>query len=1090
MALQTRHAVLFLFVGSLMLSASATGVRANDPCVANGTTLICQGDQVDGVVESSGAYDTLLVNSLTAGIATVDMTGIFFSTNGLAMTLRSATGPFGISTTGDFAPGINVVSQASLINAQHTFSSADILLFSDDTIVTSGEESYGIALDMTTSVIESLATADVSATGGNGNATVTGAITTHGVYSHGIDAFNAVSAVATVAGSQATATGGDVTVQSTHVETHGEDSVGVLLRQNLSANGHLLSSATGGHIAVSSGIVTTRGDYAAGVGAHSLLMMQGRNASGTTSAITIESDTVRTFGVSSTGLNAAALAIAETEDAATILGREISVTNLGLVETHGEASNGIVLGQQFEAISDNATAYARSGSVEVDNEGLVDVRGLGAAGIVVGQEVVAVTRDASSSAIAIVADTVVNSKDVRVADGFAGIAVLNMAVADAAGEGQAYGSNITINAHDIRVTGDENSMPLVVGIMVVNGAENRGASGLARAGDVFVKTTGTISVEGGDPTGLASIGIMAGSGADGAGAEHGDVSIHVASGSVSAQVAVAFMSEGDNGLANFGTVAGQLAVVGGDGHETIENWGTIAGSIDLGNGDNEFNNYAPGVFVSRDFVNLGLGTLTNAGLLTPGGAGALQVTAFGGNLVQTESGRFAVDLDYATRDSDRLEIDGTASLAGTVVGRALATGAAGLEQRFHILNATGGVTDDGLTAQDTAAVDYSVYFDPNGEDVHLGAVIDFSGRGGLNPNQARIGRAMNTIQANGAPAWMASGLVGLMNVPTTADLGRAYDQLSPVSFGQQQAEGQGASADFANTLMSCREAGGPNAAIREGECLWARARATDINVDGSATNVGSNSRVGSFSAGLQVAMAADWRIGVALGYDLISRSTQSGASTDGERTNIGAVVKYNPGPFLFAAGGAAGWGSFETDRRMAFGGFAATATSKSDTDYVSGWLHAAYLADQGRWYLKPLVEARVTELDFSGARETGGGGFGLVIAGSRDTMLSVSPAIEVGTEFRFDALAVWRPFVRAGVTWQDEDSFVTHAAFAAAPGAPGFQIVTDVDDVLFDISAGVDVIGVDGAVLRAQYDGRFGSTLSQNSVSLKGSVPF
>ena len=176
-------------------------------------------------------------------------------------------------------------------------------------------------------------------------------------------------------------------------------------------------------------------------------------------------------------------------------------------------------------------------------------------------------------------------------------------------------------------------------------------------------------------------------------------------------------------------------------------------------------------------------------------------------------------------------------------------------------------------------------------------------------------------------------------------------------------------------------------------------------------------------------------------------------------------------------------------RLEAFGGFAATATSKSDTDYVTGWLHAAYLFDAGGWYAKPLVDARITEIDFGGARE--GGAAGLVVSGARDTVLSVSPALEIGREFRFDSVSVWRPFVRAGVTWHDDDRFVTQAAFAgAAGGVPGFQIATDVDDVLFDISAGVDVIAGDGAVLRAQYDGSFGSGLSRNSVSLKGSVPF
>lgn len=1083
MRLPTRQAVLFFFAGSVMLLAGAPDLRANDPCVADGSTLLCQGDQAGGIDLTNTAFDTLAIQSLTTGIATSGVPGIFFFTDsGGPLTLRSDTSPFGISTIDDDAPGLFVASLAVLTDAASNFTGGDVSVFSADTITTSGEGSAGLVAE----TFFSLSHATESVTGQGGTITVssTGPLVTGGDYALGLDALSGMVVKSTLAGGEARATGGDVIVTSNHVETSGDEAFGIYLRQHLSADAHSFASVTGGHLAVSSGIVTTRGHDAPGVAAHSRSMLNGLNAHGSTAAITIESETVETFGDYSSGLAASVLGYADAVDVATILGREISITNLGRVTTWGELADGISFGSAFAAVSDNADAYARAGAVEIDNEGLIDVRGMASSGVYVEQNILAQTSGLAASAVAIADGITVNSHEVRASGvGVAGISLFHSVHADSVSGGQAYGPNVIITARDVVVNGDAS-----VGILALNmvSASLNGSSA-AYGGDIAVTTTGTISA-----TGISSMGIMAGAMADADSAEQGDVSIHVASGSITADLAaIFFASEGDNALANFGTISGLFAVVGGGGDEVIENWGTIIGNIDVGFGDNEFNNYAPGLFVSGDLVNLGSGTLTNAGTLTPGGTGVLQNTDVAGNVVQTESGRFAVDLDYATQDSDRLEIAGTATLAGTVVGYAIGNGAAGFQHQFHILHAAGGVTDDGLIARDTAVVDYSVFFDPNGEDVYLGAVVDFSGRGGsFNTNQAAIGHVLNTIQANGAPASMAPAFAALMNVPTTADLARAYDQLSPEALGQQQAEGQNASADFSHTLMSCREAGGPNAAIREGECLWARARATDINVDGTATNVGSNSRVGSFAAGLQVAMAADWRIGVALGYDLISRSTQSGASTDGDRTNIGAVVKYNPGPFLFAAGAAAGWGTFETDRRLAFGGFAATATSKSDTDYVSGWLHAAYLADQGRWYLKPLVEARVTELDFSGARETGGGGLGLVIAGSRDTTLSVSPAIEVGTEFRFDALAVWRPFVRAGVTWSDEDSFVTQAAFADAPGAPGFQIVTHVDDVLFDISAGVDVIGVDGAVLRAQYDGRFGSTLSQNSVSLKGSVPF
>jgi hypothetical protein len=47
-----------------------------------------------------------------------------------------------------------------------------------------------------------------------------------------------------------------------------------------------------------------------------------------------------------------------------------------------------------------------------------------------------------------------------------------------------------------------------------------------------------------------------------------------------------------------------------------------------------------------------------------------------------------------------------------------------------------------------------------------------------------------------------------------------------------------------------------------------------------------------------------------------------------------------------------------------------------------------------------------------------------------------------------------------------------------------------VDDVLADVAAGIDVINAKGAVLRLQYDGRFGEETQQNSASIKGSVPF
>jgi outer membrane autotransporter protein len=148
-------------------------------------------------------------------------------------------------------------------------------------------------------------------------------------------------------------------------------------------------------------------------------------------------------------------------------------------------------------------------------------------------------------------------------------------------------------------------------------------------------------------------------------------------------------------------------------------------------------------------------------------------------------------------------------------------------------------------------------------------------------------------------------------------------------------------------------------------------------------------------------------------------------------------------------------------------------------------------AEPGAWYLKPLVDAAVTELDLKGFSESGGGGAALTVPGRTDTVYSVSPGLEIGGDLYVDKAVLWRPFVRAGVTWQDTDHFLLDAGFLDAPqGISPFTISTKLNEVIADVSTGVDVIQASGVVMRLQYDGRFAQDLQQNSVSVKGSVPF
>ena len=454
------------------------------------------------------------------------------------------------------------------------------------------------------------------------------------------------------------------------------------------------------------------------------------------------------------------------------------------------------------------------------------------------------------------------------------------------------------------------------------------------------------------------------------------------------------------------------------------------------------------------------------------------------------SATYAADVDVAAGKADRISVTGTATVDGTVNVNVL--NPIGPSHDFILLSSAG-LTDNGVTLSGVSSgliVAYSL--STTATDLILGVTVDFSpAAAGLNANQTALGDYLNDAVTAGSGN-LGPVLSALIGLPTADNYRNALDQLSPEIYNYDLIETLYASQQFSNDLMSCRVAGNDGAAfIREGQCIWVRARARFLELDHTNNNIGADDTTGSFSAGAQVAFAPDWRLGFAAGYDRIELDTSTGATSDGDRANVGGVLKYNPGPLLLAAGVTAGWGLYDTTRTLSFGGFNAEATSNNDINYVSGQVHAAYLFSQGNWYLKPLVDAGVTELDLNGFTEHGGGGAALIVPGRSDTVFNVSPALEIGTEMRFDNVSVWRPFVRAGATWQDTGSFVLNAGFFDAPqGVSPFTIRTKLDQVLADVGAGVDIINTAGAVLRVQYDGKFAQVTQQNSVSLKGSAPF
>lgn len=907
----------------------------------------------------------------------------------------------------------------------------------------------------------------------------------------------------------ATSVGGSVTVRSTgNIATTGNDATGIMAAGlggdaivsstgNISTEGKnalgLYALSAGGAASVTStGNITTQGGQAIGIAV---------NADGNASAIS--TGNITTSGNTATGIYVNSLAgtatVISTGDifttgngakgidavACSCSGDAASVVSTGNVRTEGKNAIGI-------------SADANIGQASVTSVGNIVTTGLGSDGIL--------AKSQSSGATVASTGNVTTGSDNAVglhAVGGAGSATVTSTGSISTSGSASYGIFARSNGGDatavsngsiqttgdsatgirVRATGDATAVSN--GSISVSGASAAGISARSTGGAVSITTTGDVIASAADASAIranaatnAAVTINGGTVAGGSGLGAG----------------VRFLGTGTNSLVNSGFItslaglAGNAVLVTGSGDTTVSNFGTVTGLVSLGSGANAFNNMAGGLFNTGVTVDVGAAsTLTNAGTLSPGGSGVIQLTSLTGNFVQTGSGRFAVDLNMANTSADKLQVTGTASLAGTVFVNVqnpqLST------QYVTILSAVGGTTNSGLTATSASpAIQAQVQF-PNATDVVLGVTIDFAARG-LNDNQLAIANNLNAV-LNAGSGGLGSVINGLLNVASLGAYQFALDQLSPQIYLHNQLTTLFSGLGFANALMSCKVANGANAFIAEGQCVWAQVNARSLRREETSSSIGFKEEAEQVSGGAQLAIAPDWHLGIALGYEHSSTGSATAAHASGDRAQGGVALKYTSGPMLLAAALSGGQGWYDTLRPMSFGGFSAVATSSSDVAYLGGKLRAAYLLDRGDWYLKPLVDLNVVRLRQGAVTETGAGAASLLVASSDKTWLSVSPALELGTQWSIAQAMSMRPYARIGATLFDDSKVGAIAGFAGAPtGIARFSTSTAIDRAVADISVGTEIFAGNNSALRLGYDGQFGATTSQQTFGGRASFRF
>jgi uncharacterized protein with beta-barrel porin domain len=738
----------------------------------------------------------------------------------------------------------------------------------------------------------------------------------------------------------------------------------------------------------SSGNITTAGSGATGIAARGL------------SSTMTSTGNVTTSGYSAYGIDAFAG------------GGAIKVTSTGNITTTGGHAHGII-----------ATSYG-AGAVTVTSTGNITTTGNTAVGILI---------DTASNYAS--AATVTSTGNITTAGNTAsGIFAIargpvtitstgNIATTGAGAKGIyagaiSSGAVVTVTSIGNITTAGDNAAGIVVGftrggskgavtvtsIGNITTAGTRAYGILARAnGPVTVTSTGDITT-----TGNNAFGIFAES--------QKPIAVTIKSGTVSGGTGtgagVDLVGGTNNTLTNFGTLTALsgLAIKGDTGNNTVNNSGTVIGNVVLGTGTNAFNNMAGGLFDAGATVNLGAGNvLTNAGTLSPGGVGVIQTTALTGNLVQGATGRLLTDINIAGGTSDRINLSGTANLAGAVQLQVSNLTFAPWQQT--IVSAEGGTTNNGLALLASPALQAQLVY-PNATDV----VVKSTGLNfvvpGLNNNQTSLANALNTAghtDGLGGPVFnlllngvtSVAGYNAVLNQLTgeaaTGTQQTTFDAMNlfigtmtdPSNRGTTSAPGGAAngyaSEGDASAYASTKNAGAardayamftkapPVVPFEQRWSIWAAGFGGSQTTDGNAI-VGSNNTTSSVYG---TAVGADYIFspytiaGFALAGGGTNFSVANSGSGHSDLFQAGAFIRHTVGPAYISAALAYGWQDITTNRTVTVAGtdqlraqFNANAFSgrlEGGYRFVAPWI--------GGIGITPYAAAQFTTFDLPGYAE-------------------------------------------------------------------------------------------------------------------------
>ena len=532
-------------------------------------------------------------------------------------------------------------------------------------------------------------------------------------------------------------------------------------------------------------------------------------------------------------------------------------------------------------------------------------------------------------------------------------------------------------------------------------------------------------------------------------------------------------------------LSGQAVVYTGGWSLMVDNYGTLTGSVSAGLGGG-VNNYGTWNSSGTSTANV-----VNTGLLVVGAPGSFAGSAIIGNLTQGADGTFAGSADFAGRRAAVLSVQGDAILAGQM--RPLITTVLP-NIALPVLTVTGDISG-GLSGAPSTLFGYGVTRAGNTFSV-AATSADFT------PPRFQLADSHVAVASHMQGAWEAGGNNAL--APLFALLGNTADlrgasgyaaqlrQLSPDSTFAPGARGAEGARNFANTTLSCPQFEGTTAMLVERQCTWLRVTGRTAGQD-SGNGVSSfRLNTATWQIGGQKDLGSGWLLGGSLAYEMSNLSSTDKLNSGNGQAGYGALtLKYQTGPWLFAASAFGGAGQFNTSRVITLPGFASVAKGNPDTSNIGLLLRASYTIGGESFYARPSLSLATVRVGTGAYREAGGGVLNLAVDSASQTTAMLTPMLEIGGRVPLGDDMLLRPFVVAGISVLSSDKWQQTGRLISAPAGSGsFTTAVPMDQVVGRLTVGAQLYTSQMLDFRLQYDGEYGGSLTAHGGSLTMALRF